>query len=146
MAAQRKTITSVIWSISSKIAIFTLKFVSVPILARYLSPSELGMVASGMIVVTFLLLFAGAGLTAGLIRDAVEDRVSDDTIFLDQWPWPALLVCWCSCLRSRWHLYSARQKRRGCLQVFAPCSCFISALMWQARSYLAEWRLIAMPL
>lgn len=81
MAAQRKTITSVIWSISSKIAIFTLKFVSVPILARYLSPSELGMVASGMIVVTFLLLFAGAGLTAGLIRDAVEDRVSDDTIF-----------------------------------------------------------------
>ncbi|MFD1744365.1 lipopolysaccharide biosynthesis protein [Rhizobium helianthi] len=81
MAAKGKTITSVIWSISSKVAIFTLKFVSVPILARYLSPSELGMVASGMIVITFLLLFAGAGLTAGLIRDAREDAVSDDTIF-----------------------------------------------------------------
>jgi succinoglycan exporter len=81
MAQQRKTITSVVWSISSKIAIFTLKFVSVPILARYLEPTELGMVASGMIVITFLLMFGGAGLTAGLIRDATEDPVSDDTVF-----------------------------------------------------------------
>jgi succinoglycan exporter len=81
MTQQRKTIVSVAWSISSKIAIFTLKFVSVPILARYLAPEELGMVASGMIVVTFLLMFAGAGLTAGLIRDAQEDPLSDDTVF-----------------------------------------------------------------
>ncbi|MDO1583675.1 lipopolysaccharide biosynthesis protein [Rhizobium oryzicola] len=79
--AERRTMTNVVWSISSKIAIFTLKFVSVPILARYLQPAELGMVASGMIVVTFLLMFAGAGLTSGLIREAVEDRVSDDTVF-----------------------------------------------------------------
>ncbi len=81
MAEQRKTIVSVTWSIASKVAIFSLKFLSVPILARYLEPADLGMVASGMIVVTFLLMFAGAGLTAGLIRDAVEDRVSDDTVF-----------------------------------------------------------------
>jgi succinoglycan exporter len=81
MTQKRKTIVSVAWSISSKIAIFTLKFISVPILARYLEPAELGMVASGMTVITFLLMFAGAGLTAGLIRDAQEDPLSDDTVF-----------------------------------------------------------------
>ncbi|SIQ75519.1 succinoglycan exporter [Rhizobium sp. RU35A] len=92
MAEQRKTLTSVVWSISSKIAIFTLKFISVPILARYLSPEELGMVASGMIVITFLLMFAGAGLTAGLIRDAREDAVSDDTVFWTNLAVSALLA------------------------------------------------------
>ncbi|WP_137128784.1 lipopolysaccharide biosynthesis protein [Rhizobium sp. FY34] len=81
MTDKAKTMVSVAWSISSKIAIFTLKFISVPILARYLEPAELGMVASGMIVITFLLMFAGAGLTAGLIREAREDRLSDDTVF-----------------------------------------------------------------
>jgi succinoglycan exporter len=93
MASQRKTMTSVAWSISSKIAIFTLKFISVPILARYLSPSELGMVASGMIVITFLLMFAGAGLTAGLIRDAREDALSDNTVFWTNFAMSVFLGC-----------------------------------------------------
>lgn len=75
------TVKSIGWSVSSKIASFALKFISVPILARYLDPDEFGVVAAGMIVVTFLLMFAGAGLTAGLIRDAVEDQLGDDTVF-----------------------------------------------------------------
>ncbi|PRD42551.1 lipopolysaccharide biosynthesis protein [Phyllobacterium phragmitis] len=79
--ASRKIVRNVGWSILSKVAVFSLKFVSVPILARLLTPAEFGIVATGMIVVFFLLLIGGAGLSAGLIRAEREDPETQDTVF-----------------------------------------------------------------
>lgn len=69
------------WSILSKIVVFSLKFISVPILARLLTPVEFGVVATGMVVVSFLLLIGGAGLSASLIRAEKEDPEALDTVF-----------------------------------------------------------------
>lgn len=73
-----KTITTNVgWSVLSKTATFGLKFVTVPILARLLSPEEFGVVAVALTVVQFLAMIGGAGLTAALImqRDADEETV-----------------------------------------------------------------------
>ncbi|RCS25658.1 lipopolysaccharide biosynthesis protein [Phyllobacterium salinisoli] len=79
--ASRTIVKNVGWSILSKIVVFSLKFISVPILARLLTPAEFGVVATGMIVVFFLLLIGGAGLSAGLIREEKEDPEAQDTVF-----------------------------------------------------------------
>lgn len=73
-----KTITTNVgWSVLSKTATFGLKFVTVPILARLLSPAEFGVVAVALTVVQFLAMIGGAGLTAALImqHDADEETV-----------------------------------------------------------------------
>ncbi|MCJ8517472.1 succinoglycan exporter [Pseudorhizobium tarimense] len=73
-----KTITTNVgWSVLSKTATFGLKFVTVPILARLLSPDEFGVVAIALTVVQFLTMIGGAGLTAALImqQDTDEDTV-----------------------------------------------------------------------
>ncbi|MBB2971367.1 lipopolysaccharide biosynthesis protein [Mesorhizobium sp. RMAD-H1] len=77
----RKIARNIGWSVLSKVAVFSLKFISVPILARLLTPAEFGVVATGMIVVFFLLLIGGAGLSAGLIRAEREDPETQDTVF-----------------------------------------------------------------
>lgn len=73
-----KTITTNVgWSVLSKTATFGLKFVTVPILARLLSPDEFGIIAVALTVVQFLTMIGGAGLTAALImqQDADEETV-----------------------------------------------------------------------
>ncbi|PYE88792.1 lipopolysaccharide biosynthesis protein [Phyllobacterium leguminum] len=77
----RKIIGNVGWSILSKIIVFSLKFISVPILAHLLAPAEFGVVATGMVVVSFLLLIGGAGLSSGLIQAEKEDAETQDTVF-----------------------------------------------------------------
>ena len=73
-----KTITTNVgWSVLSKTATFGLKFVTVPILARLLTPDEFGVVAVALTVVQFLAMIGGAGLTAALVmqQDADEETV-----------------------------------------------------------------------
>ena len=77
----RSVVTNVGWNVLAKFLVFSLKFVSVPILARLLTPAEFGLVATGMVVVAFLAVVGGAGLSAGLIRAAAEDREAQDTVF-----------------------------------------------------------------
>ncbi|GGB07486.1 lipopolysaccharide biosynthesis protein [Brucella endophytica] len=69
------------WSILSKVVVFSLKFVSVPILAHLLTPAEFGIVASGMVVISFLILIGGAGLASGLVQAEKEDAEAHDTVF-----------------------------------------------------------------
>jgi succinoglycan exporter len=77
-----KTITTNVgWSVLSKTGTFGLKFVTVPILARLLSPEEFGVVAVGLTVVQFLTMIAGAGLTSALIVEKEEDMDTIHTVF-----------------------------------------------------------------
>lgn len=77
----RSIVANIGWHVLAKLLVFTLKFVSVPILARLLTPAEFGVVAAGTVVVIFLALVGGAGLSAGLIRAPEEDREAQDTVF-----------------------------------------------------------------
>ncbi len=92
-----------------------------------------------MIVVTFLLMFAGAGLTSGLIREAVEDRVSDDTVF-----WANLCVA--TTLAILVYLFASplaellgAPEANWLLQSLRRCSFSIWGLMWQVRNSPAAW-------
>ncbi|MBZ7925719.1 lipopolysaccharide biosynthesis protein [Ensifer adhaerens] len=61
------------WSVLSKTGTFGLKFVTVPILARILTPEEFGTVAVALTVVQFLAMIGGAGLASALIIQREED-------------------------------------------------------------------------
>ena len=62
------------WSVLSKTSTFGLKFVTVPILARLLTPEEFGGVAVALAVVQFLAMIGGAGLASALILEPREDE------------------------------------------------------------------------
>lgn len=77
-----KTVTTNVgWSVLSKTATFGLKFVTVPILARLLSPSEFGTVAVALTVVQFLTMIGGAGLTSALIMEQQDDPETTHSVF-----------------------------------------------------------------
>lgn len=77
-----KTITANVgWSVLSKTATFGLKFVTVPILARLLTPQDFGSVAVALTVVQFLAMIGGAGLTSALIVDRGADMRTVHTVF-----------------------------------------------------------------
>ena len=77
-----KTITTNVgWSVLSKTATFGLKFVTVPILARLLTPEDFGSVAVALTVVQFLAMIGGAGLTSALVVDRDGDMDTVHTVF-----------------------------------------------------------------
>ena len=77
-----KTITTNVgWSVLSKTATFGLKFVTVPILARLLTPEDFGAVAVALTVVQFLAMIGGAGLTSALVVDREGDAETVHTVF-----------------------------------------------------------------
>lgn len=69
------------WSVLSKTSTFGLKFVTVPILARLLSPEEFGAVAVALAVVQFLAMIGGAGLASALILEPREDEETIHSVF-----------------------------------------------------------------
>lgn len=81
-AISLKTVTNNVgWSVLSKTSTFGLKFVTVPILARLLSPEEFGIVAVAQTVVLFLTMVGGAGLAAALIVERTEDEETIHSVF-----------------------------------------------------------------
>ncbi len=91
-----KTITTNVgWSVLSKTATFGLKFVTVPILARLLSPDEFGVVAVALTVVQFLAMIGGAGLTAALVMQQDADEETVHSVF---WANLAMAVLMSLCL------------------------------------------------
>lgn len=69
------------WSILSKTGTFGLKFVTVPILARILSPEEFGAVAVALALVQFLAMIGGAGFASGLVVQPEEDAETIHSVF-----------------------------------------------------------------
>lgn len=69
------------WSVLSKTSTFGLKFVTVPILARLLSPQEFGAVAVAQTVVLFLAMIGSAGLAAALVVERDEDMTAAHSVF-----------------------------------------------------------------
>jgi len=69
------------WSVLSKTSTFGLKFVTVPILARLLTPEEFGGVAVALAVVQFLAMIGGAGLASALILETEEDEETIHSVF-----------------------------------------------------------------
>ena len=69
------------WSILSKTSTFGLKFVTVPILARILTPEEFGAVAVALTVVQFLAMIGGAGLTSALVIQREEEMETVHSVF-----------------------------------------------------------------
>ncbi|HEV7249476.1 MAG TPA: lipopolysaccharide biosynthesis protein [Shinella sp.] len=69
------------WSVLSKTSTFGLKFVTVPILARLLTPEEFGAVAVALAVVQFLAMIGGAGLASALILEPNEDEETIHSVF-----------------------------------------------------------------
>ncbi|MDX3927029.1 MAG: lipopolysaccharide biosynthesis protein [Shinella sp.] len=69
------------WSVLSKTGTFGLKFVTVPILARILSPEEFGAVAVALAIVQFLAMIGGAGLASALIIQRDEDMETIHSVF-----------------------------------------------------------------
>ncbi|WP_275789065.1 lipopolysaccharide biosynthesis protein [Pararhizobium gei] len=77
-----KSVTSNVgWSVLSKASTFGLKFVTVPILARILSPEEFGGVAVALTVVQFLAMIGGAGLTSALVIQREEEMETVHSVF-----------------------------------------------------------------
>ncbi|MDF1600803.1 lipopolysaccharide biosynthesis protein [Mesorhizobium sp. YIM 152430] len=77
-----RTVTNNVgWSILSKTSTFGLKFVTVPILARLLSPEEFGIVAVAQLVVLFLTMVGGAGLAAALVVERTHDEKTVHSVF-----------------------------------------------------------------
>lgn len=77
-----RTVTNNVgWSVLSKTSTFGLKFVTVPILARILSPQEFGVVAVAQTVVMFLTMIGSAGLAASLILEPEEDADAMHSVF-----------------------------------------------------------------
>ncbi len=88
-----KSVTSNVgWSVLSKTSTFGLKFVTVPILARILTPEEFGAVAVALTVVQFLAMIGGAGLTSALVIQREEDMETVHSVF-----WANLAI---SCLMA----------------------------------------------
>ena len=95
------------WSVLSKTSTFGLKFVTVPILARILSPQEFGAVAVAQTVVMFLAMIGGAGLAASLVMQRDEEMETVHSVF-----WANLA----DCLRDgAWALSSGRTSLQRCL-------------------------------
>lgn len=69
------------WSVLSKTSTFGLKFVTVPILARLLTPEEFGAVAVALAVVQFLAMIGGAGLASALILETEENEETIHSVF-----------------------------------------------------------------
>ena len=81
-AVNAKSVTrNVGWSVLSKTGTFGLKFVTVPILARILSPEEFGAVAVALALVQFLAMIGGAGFASGLVIQRQEDMETIHSIF-----------------------------------------------------------------
>lgn len=88
-----KSVTSNVgWSVLSKTSTFGLKFVTVPILARILTPEEFGAVAVALTVVQFLAMIGGAGLTSALVIQREEEMETVHSVF-----WANLAI---SCLMA----------------------------------------------
>ncbi|MDE1991051.1 MAG: lipopolysaccharide biosynthesis protein [Rhizobiaceae bacterium] len=77
----RSITNNVGWSVLSKTSTFGLKFVTVPILARILSPEQFGVVAVALTVVQFLAMIGGAGLTSSLVIQKEEDMTTIHSVF-----------------------------------------------------------------
>ncbi len=77
----RSVTRNVGWSVLSKTSTFGLKFVTVPILARLLTPEEFGAVAVALAVVQFLAMIGGAGLASALILEPKEDAETIHSVF-----------------------------------------------------------------
>jgi succinoglycan exporter len=69
------------WSVLSKTSTFGLKFVTVPILARILTPQEFGAVAVAQTVVMFLAMIGSAGLAASLVLQREEEPEAVHSVF-----------------------------------------------------------------
>ena len=81
-AVNAKSVTrNVGWSVLSKTGTFGLKFVTVPILARILSPEEFGAVAVALALVQFLAMIGGAGFASGLVIQQQEDMETIHSVF-----------------------------------------------------------------
>ena len=81
-AVNAKSVTrNVGWSVLSKTGTFGLKFVTVPILARILSPEEFGAVAVALALVQFLAMIGGAGFASGLVIQRQEDMETIHSVF-----------------------------------------------------------------
>lgn len=81
-AVNAKSVTrNVAWSVLSKAGTFGLKFVTVPILARILSPEEFGAVAVAFTLVQFLAMIGGAGFASGLVIQRDEDTEMVHSVF-----------------------------------------------------------------
>jgi len=87
-AINLKTVTNNVgWSVLSKTSTFGLKFVTVPILARILTPQEFGVVAVAQTVVMFLTMIGSAGLATSLVLQKEEDMETVNSVF-----WANLLM------------------------------------------------------
>lgn len=88
LAVNAKSVTrNVAWSVLSKAGTFGLKFVTVPILARILSPEEFGVVAVALTLVQFLAIIGGAGFASGLVIQRDEDLEMVHSVF-----WTNLII------------------------------------------------------
>jgi succinoglycan exporter len=81
MISLRTVTHNVGWSVLSKTSTFGLKFVTVPVLARLLTPEEFGIVAVAQTVVLFLTMVGGAGLAAALVVERSEDETTIHSVF-----------------------------------------------------------------
>ncbi|QRM57347.1 lipopolysaccharide biosynthesis protein [Sinorhizobium sp. BG8] len=80
------------WSVLSKTSTFGLKFVTVPILARILTPESFGAVAVALTLVQFLAMIGGAGLASALVIQKDENLDTIHSVF-----WANLAI---SCLMA----------------------------------------------
>src|SRR3546814_13673166 len=75
------------WSLVSRLSVFGLQLITVPLFARLLSPTDLGAAAATMTVVHFLVHMDGGGLIAALVIQKEEEGDLWDTVF-----WASMVI------------------------------------------------------
>ncbi len=71
----RRTLSGTVWMMSGSMVLVVLRFITLMILARLLTPEDYGLVGAAMIVVNFAQLFSQLGLGPALIqRPSLEER------------------------------------------------------------------------
>ncbi len=69
------------WNLLGNISTFGLKFITVPILARILTPEDFGAIAVAFSLIVFLTMIGNGGLGAALVVKDKEDPDTSDTVF-----------------------------------------------------------------
>lgn len=79
--AGQQILKSAAWTMLGRLLSLSLKFLTVPILARLLMPEQFGLIAASIVVVMFVAMLGGMGLPSALVAEAEDQPLRWHRVF-----------------------------------------------------------------